>query len=217
MVGAELLSYCKIYFSYYFVSFQHFVANNKSSQTLTILVWTFCFGKMFKHQLKYYLPTLGHTAFTIWTSRTVRSPRELLSCIAVSLLSSCPLVTWAATPSTVTASCSGWSAGSRRKGCEFGVRTPCSATTPLNSATNLCSMSACSPVVRHTTQWHLASFPSYIAYNMHHARKSVGTRNEVWYRYQKMWGVFWASMQSERLSRWKELKTSINCMISKQA
>lgn len=75
-----------------------------------------------------------------------------LSCFTItdpvtSFLSSCSPVTWVVTPLTVTVSCSGWSAGSRKKGCELDAQMPCSATTLLNSATIPCLMSACSPVV----------------------------------------------------------------------
>lgn len=58
----------------------------------------------------------------------------------------CP-VTSAGTPSSVIVNFSGWSAGCGKKAWRFGVRKPCSATTRRRSATNRCSMSACSPAV----------------------------------------------------------------------
>jgi len=67
---------------------------------------------------------------------------------------SSPPATWAVTPSIAIASCSGWSAGSRRTACESVGRTPCCATTLLTCATSPSSTSACSPAVRKPLDAH---------------------------------------------------------------
>lgn len=88
-------------------------------------------------------------------------------------VSSSPPETWVVTPSSVTVSCSGWWAGSKRKGCEFNAQMPCSATTLLSSATSLCLMSACSPAVRNEYTVTLVN----VTFKM--IRNSVCTRHKV--------------------------------------